>query len=420
MNMTDTGTGYFELFLVTDRSMKTVIQAIESSWVCKHGAPLAISADDEYNRRLFHNYLVSHGIQFQPRPARRHNKLGIVERKNSTIKAIVSKLDDERSDAWTETLVSSASFQSNMFSGNKLLSSFELARGYWPSILGIPKTVATEELLKAHREQVAIRTIQRLLNSNAPTVTYKDMFNSGDPVWIHYRSSKNNEPVEWIRGTVDHAEDHILVARRSNRGPPMRVAYEDVRFAPRGALTAELLECSLETELCRSDRPTPEDSLKYIGHAHNNATISNNASDVLKTTDFAGAIMIQDELPPSTPSIVPDNNFESSTDRTLAECSGRDDDEAKNRTLLAVASNCHDGGKRHIGVYAKDIGETGNMAKKSMNIHRDNSRELEEIQNVIRAKQVTASHLTFAPPWILQDALATEHQSNWSDAYVEV
>lgn len=29
----------------------------------------------------------------------------------------------------------------------------------------------------------------------------------------------------------------------------MRVAYEDVRFAPRSLLTAELMDCSLETEL---------------------------------------------------------------------------------------------------------------------------------------------------------------------------
>lgn len=40
----------------------------------------------------------------------------------------------------------------------------------------------------------------------------------------------------------------------------MRVAYEDVRFAPRGKLKTELLECSLEHELYYTTPPEGESS----------------------------------------------------------------------------------------------------------------------------------------------------------------
>lgn len=122
MNMTDTGTGYSELALTRSRSMDTVISVLEGYWVCRHGAPQAISADDEYNRKPLRAYLRSHNIQFKTRPARRHNKIGIVERKNRTLKAILSKLNDEKSSATVQIILSRASLLSNLFSGNRLLS----------------------------------------------------------------------------------------------------------------------------------------------------------------------------------------------------------------------------------------------------------------------------------------------------------
>lgn len=47
-----------------------------------------------------------------------------VERKNGVVKAILAKLADENSKADVATLVARAGFLSNMFSGNRLLSSF--------------------------------------------------------------------------------------------------------------------------------------------------------------------------------------------------------------------------------------------------------------------------------------------------------
>lgn len=55
-----------------------------------------------------------------------------------------------------------------------------------------------------------------------------------------------------------------------------------------------------------------------------------------------------------------------------------------------------------------------------MNLTRDTSRELEAVHNIVGSQQVAATKLYFAPPWLLQDSLNKEHDSNWEDAYVEV
>lgn len=48
--------------------------------------------------------------------------------------------------------------------------------------MGIPKTFVTLELLSAQMEQLATRTLQRLLNARAPNVFRHDVFNNDDPV----------------------------------------------------------------------------------------------------------------------------------------------------------------------------------------------------------------------------------------------
>lgn len=46
MNITDTGTVYFEVAVVDNRNMDTIIQTVENVWICPHGVLKAISAED--------------------------------------------------------------------------------------------------------------------------------------------------------------------------------------------------------------------------------------------------------------------------------------------------------------------------------------------------------------------------------------
>lgn len=89
-----------------------------------------------------------------------------------------------------------------MFSGNKLLNSFELACGYQPSVVGLPRTVVIQDLLDARKEQVAIRKLQRLLYSRTYLEQKPHLFNPDDHVWVFFKTSEQNEAVEWLPATV--------------------------------------------------------------------------------------------------------------------------------------------------------------------------------------------------------------------------
>lgn len=91
-----------------------MINAIEIIWIYPDGAPDAVSGDDEYNRVAFHQFLHTHNIAFKPRRTNTNKKLKIVERKNATAKAIISKLDDGHSKADTKTVLKWRSFLSNL------------------------------------------------------------------------------------------------------------------------------------------------------------------------------------------------------------------------------------------------------------------------------------------------------------------
>ena len=87
-----------------------MIRNVECEWICVHGAPDALLADDAYNKLAFHHFLNQHKVQYKPRSARRHNKLGTVERKNETVKAIIYRLDSDNINADVEIIVARAVF----------------------------------------------------------------------------------------------------------------------------------------------------------------------------------------------------------------------------------------------------------------------------------------------------------------------
>jgi len=70
-----------------DEAMKT----LEIIWINLHGPPNTISADPEFLNK-FANPLNYFNIGFEPTPARRHNKIGVVERKNGVLRLIVQKI----------------------------------------------------------------------------------------------------------------------------------------------------------------------------------------------------------------------------------------------------------------------------------------------------------------------------------------
>ena len=86
------GTSFSEAEPVPSREMEQAARIFESLWIHQHGRPVHAAYDPEFNSASFVEMLSKHGIVQQPRPARRHNKMGRVERKHHTIKLILSRI----------------------------------------------------------------------------------------------------------------------------------------------------------------------------------------------------------------------------------------------------------------------------------------------------------------------------------------
>ena len=245
LHLVDTGTGYSEATITSSCIASAITRTFETPWIHRHGAPLAVSADEEMNNKPCTKLFDAHSIQYKPRPSGRHNKIGIVERKNGTLKLILERLQKENTRAPDDTILSRAVFLSNYFSGSRILSSFELAHGYAPSILGVPSTNFSPELLSAHKQQIATRALQRLLRSRAPSTIQPSCITPGGLILFHYRSTKHNETDEWREGIVQSVHAMFVETRRSHRGPVCRIAYEDIRLLPTSHLTKNLWSARL-------------------------------------------------------------------------------------------------------------------------------------------------------------------------------
>ena len=158
--MVDVHTGYSAASLIQTREMDEAARQLEVAWINVHGAPSIISGDIEFFNSRFAEALRYFSIQFEPRPARRHNKLGVVERMISVVRVLLQRLlkDASKSSVCVvasverKEVVSRAVYLSNIFYSSKTLRSFEMAPGYTPSLVGLPQAKQSAEIITAHNE----------------------------------------------------------------------------------------------------------------------------------------------------------------------------------------------------------------------------------------------------------------------------
>lgn len=245
----DSHTALSATSFVQSREMPHAARAFEVQWINVHGAPEVVSADIEFMNQTFMSALRYFGVRFEPRPARRHNKLGIVERKNAVIRLVVQRLlkDAEYAKnahqhiACKAEVLSRATYLSNVMYGGKTMSSFEIAKGYTPRLNNLPQRHVPEEIVQAHAEQVARRSLKKLDKSKTPHVVARAKLKKGDEVYYFKRGDKRGK---WERGYVRAVEPHVLSvsSRKNHKGQPVRAAYEDIRMIPRNPLLRELDE----------------------------------------------------------------------------------------------------------------------------------------------------------------------------------
>lgn len=140
LHIVDMGTNYGELVTSESRDANNMARQIETEWICHHGAPVRFSADPEIFRPVMTKFLSSHNIVSFPRPSRSSSKNGTVERNNGVFKEILNIISRENTTANEHSLISSTSLLCDIFHGNSIMSAFQLAKGYVPSIFGMIET----------------------------------------------------------------------------------------------------------------------------------------------------------------------------------------------------------------------------------------------------------------------------------------
>lgn len=253
MNIVDMGTNNGERKIAPSRNAQNMMQIFETEWLMRHVAPKQFSADPEFCRTLFKELLRGHGIQLNARLSRSCHKNGKVERNNGVFKTVLEKISKENTDASDELLIARESLLTNLLHGNSGVSAFQLTRGYSPSIVGLPASVVSQEMIDAHTEVCANRALHRVLKSRSPKLVRSAMLKKGTRIWVFHNTSSQNIPKTWVEATVIDTSPHYVKCRRSQRGRPMTVAYEHVRIAPNNKLARELLENSLEEQIALPD-----------------------------------------------------------------------------------------------------------------------------------------------------------------------
>ena len=229
-----------ELKMVNSRSLDEVNSLFEMLWVHRHGAPTSVGGDPEFGKKSFTDMLHSHNIRWNPRPARRHQKSGTVERKNGVIQTIAQRLFVANPAMPLPLLLSRAAFSSNVVCGSKTHSAFAACHGYEPGFLGIPQQALPDAVRVAAEQAMAFRAISRALKSRLPKLLSRSDLEKGETV-LGFVSAGSQGRSVWHTFTVVRLEDHAIICRRTTtkKGPLTRLAYEDTRKLPSNPIARE-------------------------------------------------------------------------------------------------------------------------------------------------------------------------------------
>lgn len=366
------GVGYSEAAVAPNRNMERAASIFEQIWISRNGAPQSVGADPEFDKAAFKRMLNKNSIRWNPRPARRHSKVGIVERKNRVIKSIMERLVLANPEISAEELVARASFLSNVFAGSRIASSFEMARGYTPSIAGLPQHPVSERIVQAHRARTARRALQKLLSSHSRISVDRHAIKPGRKILIFDKDSK------WHVLEVKAVESNFVVCRRHRKGPSLKVAYEDVRLLPKDGLDRSLLVDELGGVVDESETLVNSSSLPVAMDEEDDSNRRDSPSEM-------GASSILDD-------------------------SGQRPPESLVNTMHGVTQKPE-----------KDVGEVDRSTEPEVAEQLASTKEVEidRIYRTIGHDQVTLKKLSFAPPWLMKESYEKE-ATNWEGAYEEM
>lgn len=465
LHVVDTSTGYSATRLCDTRYMDEAMVSLEEIWIHIHGSPRSLSADPEFLNKFTKDLNYYH-IQFIPVPARRHNKIGVVERKNSVLRMLVQKLLKDAEYARktrsvsvsVKEILSRGTFLSNILYGNKMLSSFELARGYTPALVGLPQSPLSSALIDSHHEQVARRAISLFRKSNKPNAPTAKDFSKDDPVYFFKRGAKFGV---WEKAFVREVKPQSLLLSRnvSHRGKAIHAAYEDVRSVPSNPLLKDLDEYeflfprshSIVPDLPEYERDQDDEGAELFPEIDDTETQAKPVDDedppgVGRNVSFApveeeiGDLDRSVEQLDDDPSLFLDLESESSlwcehmfpqNDSQVVRSSKRNNTErdigphafAHHKSLVSNEVHNLNQPRDPPEVPEKDIGTVPIKSPPSKPFRLKSSEQevLRHVRDVIGTETVSESRLQFAPQWLISKSIQKEKDNyQKKEAYEEV
>jgi len=451
LHMTDVHTGFSVTSLQPTREMDIAAKAFELKWINNHGAPEVVSGDVEFLNSKFSSSLRYFHIMFEARPARRHNKLGVVERKNAVVRLIVQRFSKDAEFfngcvVAKEELLSRATYLSNILYGSKMLSSFELVRGYTPQLAGLPQCQVSTDLMAAHEEQVARRALRLVDKGRQPHAVKPEDLARNDKVYYFKRGPKFGT---WELGFVRAVEPHFvsLSSKQEHQGKPIRAAFEDIRRVPESSLLRELDE--MDFIFPRSYSVVDEDNDDVVREEE--VPLPPPLSVPLRSDHQAPSPeprLVPDIPPPSSArSEVPMMNLENLALADTAELDGLFEEEQALWACHPTSSSFSTGEKKKpwrqplkdVGPEVlkkfeynlnsphdpptpdKDIGSTVIRSPPHIpyNLQSSEQELLRQAKSVLGKNQASEFKLQFVPRWIIDKSIATERE-NYHGAYEEV
>jgi hypothetical protein len=109
-----------------ERSMSTQIETLQGMWINKYGAPKRISADQEYDNSIFHDYCKTMGTALFIIAAEAHHQNGVLESGNRVLRMFFNKITIAEKQLNMGQAVEQAVYGMNCCTGSKSASSYEL------------------------------------------------------------------------------------------------------------------------------------------------------------------------------------------------------------------------------------------------------------------------------------------------------
>jgi hypothetical protein len=248
LHVRDSATGYSETAVLPTRDKNILLSFLMTTWFHKHGNPRLFSADSEFLDVAPHIELM--GITYLRAPARRHQAIGVVETRHRVLRRIISRLPmfQHGAEISLHERLSHATFLSNILLGGKRLSSFELARGYFPSLLGLPCRGVSEVMFDLHQDASMRRAVHLFLQSASRSTLTQASLPRGTPVYYFVKAGAGHG--SWKQGFVQscvEGEPLACVQDHLGRGATRLIALQDLRLVPKSALAAELESIALTT-----------------------------------------------------------------------------------------------------------------------------------------------------------------------------